>query len=135
MMGKRLTSAEVRQRLADAADHEYDPDIMGQLWGMDGKSAAEWMREHCHEKYSKTLRARRKKETPPKYRIVREKPEYENQRLFDIQVMTREQWCKTWGIPLVEYKTFLHMYEKQCGEKLATPERRAKWEEEYCSKM
>ena len=62
------------------------------------------------------------------------KPVYLNQRLFDIQVLTKEEWCAKWDIPLWEYNKYLKKYEQECGEELATPERRAEWQRELDEK-
>ena len=67
--------------------------------------------------------------------VALEKPEYENQRLLELMVLSKEQWCKAWGIPVWEYKGFVKMYERRLGKKLATPERRAQWEKEYWEKL
>lgn len=131
MMGSKLTPCEVAQRLADAREHKYDPSELGELWGVQDKTAAGWMRENCRSEYFKALYARRIK---PVYNEKRNRPEYENQRMFDMQVMSRCEWCRTYGIPLNEYDHFLKMYERKHG-KLATPEIRAMWDKEYWEKM
>lgn len=64
----------------------------------------------------------------------RKRPEYENQRMFDLQVMTPAQWCEVWSIPMWEYKGFLRMYERRHG-KMATPEIRAEWDRQYWDKL
>ncbi len=130
-MGLRLTPAEVKQRLADCEANKYDPCVLGELWGLQEKTAAGWMRENCRSEYYKAMYARQAK---PVYNLKREKPEYENQRMFDMQVMSRDVWCRTWGIPLNEYDHFLRMYERKHG-KIATPEIRAEWDREYWEKM
>ena len=67
-------------------------------------------------------------------RKKKERPEYENQRLFDLQVMTPAQWCEVWGIPRWEYNGFLKMYRRKHGF-IATPDIRAEWERQYWERM
>ena len=62
------------------------------------------------------------------------RPVYENQRMFDMQVLDRYEWCRKWGIPLWEYDSYLAMYERQHGE-IATPEIRERWMREYWASM
>lgn len=87
--------------------------------------AGEWNVSRYAAKYFiRTYRPRKKKE----------RPEYENQRLADLQVMTPNQWCEVWGIPRWEYNGFLKMYRRKHGF-IATPEIRAEWERQYWEKL
>lgn len=62
------------------------------------------------------------------------RPEYENQRLFDLQVLYRHEWCAKYNIPVWEYDYYLAMYERKHGE-IATPEIRDQWMREYWERM
>lgn len=130
-MGLRLTPAEVKQRLADCEANKYDPCVLGELWGLQEKTAAGWMRENCRSEYYKAMYAR---QIRPVYNLKRIKPEYENQKMFDMQVLTKSEWCRKWDVPLWEYTSYLHRYERKHG-KIATPEIRAEWDREYWEKM
>ena len=106
----------VKARMEFARSVNWDPAACSKEWRICRVSARDFIQAH---------RPRKKKE----------RPEYENQRLFDLLVMPPSQWCEVWGIPRWEYNGFLKMYERQCGEKLATPERRAEWEKEYWERL
>lgn len=112
----KLPPEQVKERLRFAKSVNWDPVACSKAWRIGRGAAKDWILDH---------RPRRREK----------RPEYENQRLFDLLVMPWKQWCEVWGIPTWEYKSFLKMYERQCGEKLATPERRAEWEKEYWEKM
>ena len=111
---------------------KYKPDVVkarlkfAKSVGWDHIACAvEWNVSRYAAKYFiKTYRPRKKKE----------RPEYENQRLFDLQVMTPAQWCEVWGIPRWEYNGFLKMYRRKHGF-IATPEIRAEWDRQYWERM
>ena len=130
-MGLQLTPDEVNQRLADAEEHMYNPEPLGEIWGVQRKTAASWLRDYCRKDY---YRAMHERLIHPVYPTKRENPEYENQRMFDMQVLDRRAWCNKWDIPLWEYDYYLSMYERNHGE-IATPEIREQWDREYWEKM
>ena len=114
----KIKPEELVSRCEYALSVNYDLDSCSAKWGIGRYAVKHFIQIYC---------TRSGQEQP--------RPEYENQRLFDLHVMNREQWCKVWGIPVWEYHRFVKLYEKQCGKKLAIPERRAQWEKEYWERL
>lgn len=106
----------VKARLKFAKSVGWDHIACAGEWNVSRYAAKYFIQEH---------RPRRKE---------RRRPEYENQRLADLQVMTPNQWCEVWGIPRWEYNGFLKMYRRKHGF-IATPEIRAEWERQYWERM
>ena len=123
MMGLKLTQDEIEQRLIEAREHDYDPVVLGELWGLQDKSAAGWMRDNCRSEYFKAMYARQIK---PVYNEKRTKPEWENEWVNDFQVLTRPEYMAKYHLTYRSYETKLCLAQKKFGY-LATPERRARW--------
>ena len=123
MMGLKLTPDEVEQRLLEARKHDYDPVVLGELWGLQDKSAAGWMRENCRSEYFKAAYERQIK---PVYNEKRDKPEWENEWVNDFQVLTRPEYMAKYKLTYGSYEAKLCLAQKKFGY-LATPERRARW--------
>lgn len=124
MMGLRLRPDEIEQRLADAKAYKYNPEPLGELWGLQSKTAAGWMRENCRGEYFKAMYER---QVHPVYNEKREKPEWEYEWVNDFQVLTREEYMAKYHLTYSSYATKLCNTQKKFGY-LATPERRARWE-------
>ena len=131
MMGQKLTPLETEQRLTECVVHNYDPYALGELWGLQEKSAAGWMRDNCRSEYFKALYARKIK---PVYSERREKPEWENEWVNDLQALTREQYMAKYGLTYNAYEIRLCRARKEFGE-IATPKQRARWDREYWENM
>ena len=114
----KFTAEMIKTRINSVRELGYNPHLCAEHWGISKVAAGVFIKKYCIEKQA-----------------TREKPRYDNQRLADLQTLTKEQWCERWDIPLWEYASYLRKYERQCGEKLATPERRARWEKEYWEAM
>jgi hypothetical protein len=112
----RLKQEVIKARLEFAKSVNWDPVSCSKAWRISRYSAKYFIQVH---------RPRRKE---------RRRPEYENQRLADLQVMSPNQWCEVWGIPRWEYNGFLKMYRRKYGF-IATPEIRAQWEAAYWEKL
>lgn len=119
----KFTRHDIARRLADCSEHGYDPWLLSTVWGIKPQAAMAFMRRHCRNEYFLAMSER---DVRPVY-AERERPEYENQRLFDMYVLGRREWCIKWDIPLWEYGYYLRMYERKHGE-IATPEIRELWE-------
>lgn len=113
----RLDPKVIDMRVRYARSVQLDAALCSSKWGISCVAARQFIKTYCLGG-----------------EVIRKKPEYENQRLADLQVMTPNQWCEVWGIPRWEYKSFLKMYERQCGF-IATPEIRAEWERQYWEKL
>ena len=101
----------VKTRMEFAKSVGYDEYRCSAEWGIERPAVRNFIRSH---------------NVSPE----RIKPEYENQRVFDIQVLTKNEWCAKWSIPLWEYGSYLRKYEMEHGD-IATPEIRARWMKEY----
>ena len=126
-MSHKLGDAAIQARLDDAAANDYDGLKLCRLWGIQYQGACAFMLHFCPDEYHRAMKLRVERE---KGAVIR-KCEYVNQRLFDLQVLTKEQWCEKWDIPLWEYASYLKKYERQCHERLATPERLERWMKKY----
>lgn len=111
----KLRQSVIDARKIFAKSVDYDIEACVKEWRISRHSTKYFIREYC---FTRDV----------------EKPVYENQRLFDMQVLTRAEWCRKWEIPLWEYDWYLNMYQRKHGE-IATPEIRAEWEREYWEKM
>jgi len=131
MMGLKLTQDEIEQRLIEAREHNYDPDELGELWGLQGKSAAGWMRDNCRSEYFKAMYARQIK---PVYNEKRTKPEWENEWVNDFQVLTQEEYMAKYHLTPNAYRIKLCRARKEHGE-IHTPKERARWEAEYWERL
>lgn len=131
MMGLKLTPDEVEQRLIEAREHDYDPVVLGELWGLQDKSAAGWMRDNCRSEYFKAAYERQIK---PVYNERRDKPEWENQWVNDFQVLTQEEYMAKYRLSRNAYAIKLCRARKEYGE-ICTPKQRAKWDKEYWRAM
>lgn len=126
MAKPHLPDSVIRERLDFARSVDWNFDICANHWKISRGGVI------CFLNKQKEYRNRNKTEPEPQ---VEDGPVvYENQRLFDIQVLTKEEWCIKWDVPLWEYNKYLKKYEQECGEELATPERRAKWQQELDEK-
>ena len=112
----KMKPEAIASRLEFARSVGFDHIECSKAWRISRFAAKHFIMEHARKPERRT------------------RPEYENQRMFDLQVMTREQWCAKWDIPLWEYSRYLAMYQKKHGF-IATPEIRQQWEKEYWEKM
>ena len=121
-MSSKFTKSDIDWRLNDCRRYGYDPDRLAEIWGISNKACASFMRNYCRNEYFKHQAERNvaSKET-------REKPEYENQRMFDMFVLEKAEWCGKWQVHLWEYTKYLRMYQRQYGKRIPTPERREAW--------
>lgn len=126
MAKPHLPDSVIRERLDFARSVDWNFDVCANRWGITRGGVI------CFLNKQKEYRNRNKPEPEPQSESG--PPVYQNQRLFDIQVLTKEEWCIKWDVPLWEYNKYLKKYEQECGEELATPERRAKWQQELDEK-
>jgi len=108
-----LSEDVVRERMEYAEEVDFDEELCSEEWGIARPAVRQFIRQHIGN-----------------LKPSIEKPEYENQRMFDIQVLTKNEWCAKWSIPLWEYGSYLRRYEREHGD-IATPEIRAMWMKEY----
>ena len=112
----KLPEETIKARKEYAKLVNYDLDACRKEWRIRKDAVKYFIKEFCLAKKVIT------------------KPEYENQRLFDMQVLDRYEWCRKWKIPLWEYDSYLAAYEREHGE-IATPEIRERWMREYWASM
>jgi len=123
-----MPDREVKERMDYARSTGWDYGLCAKQWGITRGGVIMFLNKQ--QEYRNRL-------APPSEFQQDEggKPVYENQPLFDLQVLTKEEWCKKWDVPLWDYEKHLRKYERQCGEKLATPERREQWMREYWANL
>lgn len=122
-MSSKFTKSDIDWRLNDCRRYGYDPDRLAEIWGISSKGCASFMRNYCRDEYFKAM-TRRKSRSLEHVRVM---PEYENQRMFDLFVLEKAEWCGKWQIPLWEYANYLRIYQRQYGKRIPTPERREVW--------
>ena len=108
----KLPEEVIASRKAYAKLVSYDLEACRKEWRIRKEAVKYFIKEFCFVKK------------------VISKPVYENQRMFDLQVLTRAEWCQKWDILLWEYDYYLDMYQRKHGF-MATPEIRAEWDREY----
>lgn len=114
---RKLRPELVASRKAFAKAVNYDIEACRKEWRIRKQAVKYFIDEFCFAEKPRT------------------KPEYENQWLLDLQVMERDKYCAKYGITSSQYYNRIYKAERQCGEKLATPGVRAKWEREYWRKL
>lgn len=126
-----LPAAERDARIAFARECGYDVCKCARAWGLTIAGAHSFaIKNGIHllnkEGPGRDWQHKKVKKAWP----VLQKPEYENQPLLDLQVLTREEYMEKYRLPsLASYACLLCRVEKKHGF-IATPERRQKWIEE-----
>ncbi len=110
----RLTDQEIEQRIADGEAFGWDLHKLAEKWNRSYEACKSFMLKYRPGEVGRT-----------------EKPEYENQELFDLQVLTAEEYMRKYKMGPYTYNWKLTYYSALCGEEIATPEIREQWMQEY----
>ena len=124
-MPRRASTAEIDARLEYAEKVGYDIHRCAHAWSISASAVYVFLWRY------KLGRKAAVSDMEPEVSVPdRDKPEYENQPLFDLQALTREEYMKKYRLPSKSsYHSLLGRMEKKHGF-IATPERRQKWIEE-----
>lgn len=117
----RLPEEETRARIRFAMEQNWDVWTLARAWGKTYSNTYVWV-----QKYRELCCGFRPR--------IKRRP-YDGQRMFDLHILSMGAWCEAWGIPTWEYRGFLRMYERKCGHRIATPERREQWDREYWERL
>ena len=123
MTGPKYTKDDVGWRLEDCAKYDYDPEELADLWEISEKGAASFMRHNCPDEYFRAQTFRNYRADARK-----DKPEYENQWLFDLYVLTQEEYMAKYKLSRNAYTIKLCRARKD--HEIYTPKQRARWERE-----
>lgn len=108
----QLNPEAVKARMDFAKSVNYDLQLCASEWNIGRSGAANFIRVHSE------------------YEVRKKKPEYENQWMFDLYVLTREEYMRKYNMSKMGYLLRLKYAESLKGEKIPTPERRKKWEDD-----